>query len=425
MDKYIFNKADDFTRRSFVKGAAAGLLGVSMMTEESFAATRPVNKNPKAKSIIYLYMSGGLSHIDSFDVKPENSNVRGESSALKSNADGVRVSKFFPNMAKQMNKVAIINSLTTTQGAHAQGNYFMHTSYESRGTIVHPHIGSWVSKLSPSKLTLPTNVKVRPGGTLGGGWMGGKHAALPVDNPKEGIKYSKRHRTVKEEEFNKRVSILESMNREFQQTYRQKSVKEYSETYKDAIGLMSSKDLDAFDIMKEKETTRKAYGDNPFGQGVLLARRLVERGVKFVEVNLGGWDHHDNIYGRFASNAATLDQAMAALLGELSSKGLLESTLVVLATEFGRTPVINVNSGRDHYPKAFTGLLAGGGIKGGQIYGKTDKDGMNVVENKVKVPDFNATIAYAMGYDLNKKLTSPNGRPFTFADKGKPVTSLF
>ena len=199
MDKNTFLKADEISRRSFINKLAAGCLGVTtipqLMTSNAHAESFAINKEAPAKAVIYLYMSGGLSHVDSFDVKPENSKVRGEASALKTNADGLRVSKFFPNMAKQMKHVAAINSLTTTQGAHDQGSYYMHTSYESRGTIVHPYLGSWVNRMAGNVHgTLPANVMIRPGGTLGAGWMPGKFAALPVDNPKDGVKYSSRHR---------------------------------------------------------------------------------------------------------------------------------------------------------------------------------------------------------------------------------------
>jgi uncharacterized protein (DUF1501 family) len=167
------------------------------------------------------------------------------------------------------------------------------------------------------------------------------------------------------------------------------------------------------------------YGDDTFGQGCLLARRLVEHGVRFVEVTLGGWDTHTDNFTRVPENCAKLDQALAALLGDLEARGLLQETLVVLTTEFGRTPKINQNEGRDHYPKAFSSLLAGGGVRGGLIYGKTDPGGHEVTENKMSVPDFNATIAYGLGLPLDTVLFSPSKRPFTIADKGQPVTQLF
>lgn len=424
------NKASEVSRRRFVSGAASGLLGVSYLSQYGFAEDKPAvisNVKGTAKSVIYLYMGGGMSHLDTFDIKPDNPEVRGDAGALKTKADGVRISKFFPKLATQMDKVAIINSLTTTQGAHEEGRYIMHTSYEKRGTIQHPELGAWASKLGGKiSKTLPSFVKVGGGGrSLGGGYFESSYAALPVGDPKAGLQYSARHRSVNEEVFNDRLTMLQQMNGQFQTKFKQKAVGSYSAMYKDAVKLMTSEDLKAFDISKEDPKVAAKYGEDRFGQGCLLARRLVEKGVKFVEVNLGGWDNHNNIYDGFADKAGILDTALGNLIEDLSSRGLLDTTLVVLATEFGRTPKINQNKGRDHYPKAFSGLLAGGGIKGGQVYGKTDAGGMNVIENKVKVTDFNATIAAALGLPIDQVLFSPSGRPFQVAHKGKPIADLF
>ena len=193
----------------------------------------------------------------------------------------------------------------------------------------------------------------------------------------------------------------------------------------DAIRMMKSEDLQAFDLNKEKDDIRDEYGRNGFGQGCLLARRLIENDVRFVEVTLGGWDTHTNNFDSVENRCATLDQGIASLLRDLERRGLLDETLVVLATEFGRTPTMNQNNGPDHYPKAFSGFLAGGGIRGGQAFGVTDEMGANVLENGVSVPDFNATIAYALGLPLEERVYSRSGRPFTIADKGQPITSIF
>ena len=423
------NKADDQTRRKFVQNAAASLLGVSLMPQifaNEKTAAQALSKGT-AKSVIYLYMSGGMSHLDSFDIKPENSEVKGKSGELKTNADGVRVSQYFPNMAKVMDKCALINSMSSTAGAHEQGRYLMHTSYSQRGTVQHPHMGAWVTKLGGKiSSTLPPFVKIGGGGrTLGGGFFEAKYAALPVGNPKDGLSYSVKHKTVTKKVFDSRIAMLEKVNADFQKSYKQKNIKAYGGIYKEAVKLMSSKDLAAFDISQESEKMTTLYGESKFGQGCLLARRLVEKGVRFVEVGLGGWDNHGNIYESFSENAAMLDQGMGALISDLSSRGLLKSTLIVLATEFGRTPNINVRAGRDHYPKAFSCVLAGGGIKGGQAYGKTDEGGKTVIDKKVKPIDFNATIAYSLGLPIDKELLSPSGRPFKIAHKGKPLTALF
>ncbi len=188
---------------------------------------------------------------------------------------------------------------------------------------------------------------------------------------------------------------------------------------------MSSQELAAFNIYLESEKIRNSYGDNPFGQGCLLARRLVENDVRFVEVSLGGWDTHQSNFVRVPEKTAILDQAVGALISDLESRGILNETLIVIATEFGRTPKINQNAGRDHYPKAFSGYIAGGGIKGGQSYGATDATGAEVEEDSLSVPDFNATIAYGLGLPLKKIIKSASRRPFTVAHKGEPVIDLF
>ncbi len=196
--------------------------------------------------------------------------------------------------------------------------------------------------------------------------------------------------------------------------------------YDEAIKLMSSKDLEAFDLQKESEAMRAAYGSDSFGRGCLLARRLVEHGVRFVEVTYGGWDTHNQNFDAMEEKCPTLDRAVAALLGDLEARGMLQDTLVVLTTEFGRTPqIVTERMGRNHYPKAFSAMLAGGGIKGGMKYGKTDAGGEEVIENKIEVPDFNATIAHALGLPIEHVVFSPSQRPFTVAHKGKPITELF
>jgi hypothetical protein len=425
---------DPFTRRAFVSGAAKSLLGVgaipmlSGLGNTSLASGQPINSPGKAKACIYLYMNGGMSHLDTFDTKP-GAETQGPVESIKTSADGVQLSEFFPLLSKQMHNVAIINSMNSTQGAHAQGNYFMHTSYALRGTVKHPDMGAWASKhLGKINPGLPANVKV--GGAsngLGGGFLESEFAALPIGNPESGLQHSSLLEGVTNSRFGRRLRKLKDMNSEFASNYDTKEARAYASMYDEAVTLMKSKDLESFDLKQETEAVRDRYGRDAFGQGCLLARRLVENGVRFVEVNNGGWDTHGDNFGRVAEKGAVLDRALASLLADLESSGLLDSTLVVLATEFGRTPKIfqERDNGRNHYPQAFSCLLAGGGIKGGQKYGKTDKEGREVVDNLVTVPDFNATIATALGLPLEKKTMSPSMRPFTVADKGEPAMGLF
>lgn len=417
-------------RRDFLTHAARAFLGVGALPflPRSVAAdTLSVPLAGTAKRVIYLYMGGGMSHLDTFDPKP-GAATQGPVESLTTNVSGIRVSEFFPSMAGQMDKVAIINSLHSTQGAHAQGRYYMHTSYFMRGTIKHPDLGAYSSHLLPKRNPmLPDNVKIGGNSSgLGGGFLEAKHAALPIGNPEAGLQHSQLPKHLTEKRFSKRLRRVQQMNSQFAAKYDQKSVRAYAAMYDEAVQLMNSEDLKAFDLSRESAATRAAYGEDKFAQGLLLARRLVEHDVRFVEVDNGGWDTHTDNFNRVAEKSAILDQALAALLSDLHDRGLLEDTLVVLATEFGRTPeIVTERNGRNHYPKAFTCLLAGGGIQGGQAYGKTDAEGREVEEDAVTVPDFNATIAHALGLPIEQEVFSPSQRPFRVANDGVPLKQLF
>ena len=426
--KQLLHRADEFDRRRFISSTAKSLLGVAlaptlaplpMMAAES-------NSRRRAKKVIYLYMSGGMSHLDTFDPKPDTEEA-GPVKAIPTTADDVFLSEYMSAMASQMDKVAVVRGMSTNQGAHEQGNYLMHSSYQMRGTITHPGLGAWIHRLDgKTSRTLPASVRIGGGSRgAGAGFLESKYSPLVLSNPNEGLKNSRRADGISPKEFNDRLMLSEAFDREFHQTYNQKKVRAYQDMYDDALRLMRSEDLKAFDLGQEDSEVREAYGDNSFGQGCLLARRLVENDVRFVEVTLGGWDTHSNNFTSVAQRAAVLDQALANLLIDLERRGMLDETLVVLATEFGRTPRINQNEGRDHFPKAFSCLLAGGGIRGGQAWGKTDKTGSNILEHKVMVPDFNATIAYALGLPYEEEIYSASKRPFKVANNGQPVTGLF
>lgn len=432
---FQFNKkTDSLTRRVFVSGAAKSMLGVGTLPllsqlasadEKSEAITK--QRAATAKSVIYVYLSGGMSHLDTFDTKP-GAKTQGPVESIKTSADNVRISEYFPKLAHQMHNVAAVNSMTSTQGAHEQGRYFMHTSYFLRGTITHPDMGGWSSfHLGKRNKTLPANIKI--GGNsngLGGGFLEAEHGALPIGDPNSGLQNSVLPPGVTPEQFARRLSRAQAMNDQFVKSYNVKSARAYAGMYNEAVKLMDSKDLLAFDISKEKSEMHQLYGENKLGQACLLARRLVENGVRFVEVTDGGWDTHNDNFNSVQTKGAVLDQALAGLLGDLESRGMLKDTLVVLATEFGRTPtIVEARNGRNHYPKAFSCLLAGGGIKGGLKYGKTDAEGREVEEDMVTIPDFNATIAASLGLPLKEKVFSPSRRPFTVADDGEVVEDLF
>jgi hypothetical protein len=346
----------------------------------------------------------------------------GDVKTIPTSADGVLLSENLPLTAKHMHNSAIIKTMVTSQGAHEQASYLMHTSYLKRGTIVHPTFGSWVSKLSgPINRTIPRNVKIG-GGRGSAGFLEAEHGALPIGNPKEGLANSTMADYLDHEKFGSRISMAEKMNVNFTAQYNQKQVRAYSKLYQDAVKLMNSEDLNAFDITQEPEAMHELYGTTNFGQGCLLARRLIENKVRYVEVSRGGWDTHDNNFEAVANNCADIDKALSALLIDLEMRGLLKETLVVLTSEFGRTPNINGRDGRDHWPYCFTAFMAGGGVKGGTTYGEVDKIGRSPIAGKpIKPEDLNASIAYLLGLPLKDVQYSPSGRPFTIAHNGEPL----
>jgi hypothetical protein len=431
MNPSDFNRGDELGRRRFISNAARFYLGVNLlpMFGPSVASGAPVAAGAKAKNVIYLFMSGGMSHLDTFDPKPKKKDVMGPMEAIPTKATDILVGKHLPKTAGVMDKVCVVNSMTSQQGAHEQGTYIMHTSYEMRGTVKHPSLGSWVLKLGgrlnpeiPGFVAIDASQE-----STGGGFFGAKYAAAPIGSPSEGLQDSRKPGGITQEDFDRRLTLADRLNKQFHGRYQNADVKAYEELYQEAIRLMNSKDLKAFNINDEPQSVRETYGSGRFAQGCMLARRLVEHGVRFVEVQLGGWDTHYDNFAAVEGRCKEFDQAYAGLIADLDQRGLLKDTLVVVATEFGRTPTINTEhqNGRDHHPSAFTCLLAGGGVKGGFKYGESDAKGERVKDNPVTVQDFNATIAHALGLPHDLVVMSPSGRPFKVADKGVPVTEVF
>lgn len=434
---------DELTRRQFMVNAAQSYLGVSLMPmlgasvatsafgQSSKGGARPAT----AKSVIYLNMAGGMSHLDTFDLKPraDREEIQGPTQELKTNVDGASVSSHLAGMATIRDRMCVINSMTSTQGAHEQGQYLLHKNYNPRGTTVHPSLGSWILKLG-GRLNedIPGYVAVRTSSEYSsGGFFGASYSAAPIGSPDEGLQNVNRYRSVTEQDFDARISLAAKMNAEFHSKYNQQQVKAYEGLYDEAVSLMRSEDLKAFDLSQENGQLRDEYGRNHFGQGCLLARRLVKHGVRFVEVTLGGWDSHYDNFAAVENRSKTLDRAYTALIKDLEKQGLLDTTIVALNTEFGRSPQIvkHHSNGRDHHPAAFSAVLAGGGIKGGITYGESDRIGRKVSDKPVSHRDFNTTIGYALGLDVTKTLYSPDKRPFTLTGKdnsghGEPITEI-
>ena len=429
MTKRSLNKLSTQNRRSFMACSAAALLGVTYKPS-SFADKKknyPLRKNP-AKRIISLYMGGGMSQLETFSPRPEAAvEVTGPGKAIKTSVDGIQISHYMPKTAKLIHHGVIFRSLNSNQGAHAEASYFMKTNWRMRGTIQHPHLGSWANKLD-GKLNpeLPGFINISsfvP--KTGAGYMGADYEPLLIRSPEEGLTTAKIRKGETLQELNRKINLAKRLDAKFRKTYAGQEVDSYGKIYEATGKLMTSKDLDAFDISQESKQRKKLYGESRFGMACLLARRLSKSGVRFVEVDMGGWDTHTENFKRVPFLSSELDRGLSALLTDLASTGELDETLIVVKSEFGRTPVINVNEGRDHYPQAFCGFVAGGGIKGGQVYGDIDKEGKKITKDKLDVTDFNSTIAWASGLDVFHEVKSPSGRPFTLAGKGKPVTELF
>jgi len=419
--KNPYLKLDPASRREFMLRTAKTALGVSVLSgfDNLKAASEPAAKGGKAKSVIYLYMGGGMSHIDTFD--PKTGTTKGFKDPIKTNAD-MMLGGYMTKMAEHGDKITVVRSMTSKTGVHEAGSYIMHTGYDPRGTIVHPTLGSWAQHFKGrSHKTLPSSVTIGSG-TANAGFFSPSMAPVPISNAESGLQNVKS--SVTDDMFKKRVALMNEFDTAFRDKYHSPEVRAYTEFYDETMNLLTSGDLEAFDLTKEDQATRDMYGRG-FGQGCLLARRLVQSGVRFIEVSTGGWDMHNYIDEGMERTGTGMDNAFAALLTDLKRTGLLDSTMVVLGSEFGRTPNINENSGRDHYPKVYSTVFAGGGVKGGYVHGASDKDGREVADKQVTVQDFIATIGAAMGLPVSEVVMSPSGRPFTVGDKGKVVNEIF
>lgn len=429
----FLNGLGELDRRTFVEYTAKSLLGVSVLpmlgrsvvAAEKSAAVKAAGG--KAKRLIYLYMAGAMSHLDTFDLKPGHDH-QGQTKGIQTSVSGCQIGENLPNLASQFDKLAVIRSMYTRTADHEAGEYLMRTSYDKIATERHPSLGPWMQRLTGRQnKTLPDTVLIsNPARHPAAGFLDPTHSPLPIGDPNRGLENTKAPAYLTESSFEKRIDLIDKFDRKFRTKYDVRNVKTYSDFYTEAIALLNSGELKAFDLSEEKPEDRDRYGRDNFGQGCLLARRLIENNVRCVEVSFGGWDMHANIYNTnsFPRRAAIMDQAVGNLLKDLEERGLLKDTLVVLTTEFGRTPAINYNAGRDHHPAAFSSFLAGAGISGGRFYGKSDKGGVNVEDDGVEPADLNATIATALGLPIETVIHSPSGRPFKVAHDGKPVMEL-
>ncbi len=401
-----------------------------------------------AKQVIFLYMSGGASHLDTFDPKP-GAATQGDSKAIDTVVSGVKIARSLPQIAKHMDDIALIRGMSSKEGNHERARYLMHTGYAPTPTVVHAGFGSVIShELGLATAELPEFISINGPGARPG-YIGVKHApfAIQVQAPAGGMderqrpgaarKGSRGKRpvvqnltspsTVSPERRDERIGFLEKLNGRFSKD-RTKAVGEaQTAMFERARRLMDSPKNTAFDVEGESEATIARYGKSRFGMGCLMARRLIDEGVKCVEVMMGGWDTHDDGFNKVRALNGQLDPAVSALLDDLKKSGKLAETLVVWVGDFGRTPRIDTGrNGRGHYPRAWSTWMAGGGVQGGRVIGKTDARAETVVDGHVKPEDFYASIAHATGIDAAKTFYTGQGRPIQIVYKdGRVVKDLF
>jgi hypothetical protein len=402
-------------------GGLGGLLSLAIPRWQACAAADSARKQGKA--CILLWMNGGPSHIDTFDPKP-GTKAGGTFKTIGTKIPDVKICEHLPLLAEQADRLAIIRSMTSKEGNHDRGQYLMHTGYAPSATLKHPSLGAWVShELGDPKFELPNFVSIC-GPSISAGFMGAEYNPFAVLHPGEGVRNLPLAKDVDRSRFDSRLEALNILQDNFQAESGSASVGIHNTVYQKAVRLMRSPLVKAFDVSTEPASVLKAYGDDDFGRSCLMARRLVEAGVKFVEVTLDGWDTHVDNFTGVRNLLGHLDPAMATLLKDLAERDRLDDTLVIWMGEFGRSPKINQVEGRDHYPAAWSAVLAGGGVRGGQVYGSTDEEGAKVVADAVTVPNYFATLAKLLGIDPARELMSPVGRPIAISEAGRPIERL-
>jgi hypothetical protein len=376
----------------------------------------------RAKSVILLWMNGGPSHLDTWD--PKLGKVAGPTKAIKTSAPGLMISEHLPLVARHATKLAVVRGMTSKEGNHQRAQYLLRTGYAPNPTVVHPTLAAWVGKrLGEPASGLPASVSLG-GPSLGAGFFGVEYGPFVVQAPGQmplNVGYGP---GVDDARFEARRRLLDGVEAGFAAKTGDPKVEGRRALYAKADRLMHAATLKAFDASEESESVRAPFGDTPFGKGCLTAARLVASGVRFVEVTLDGWDTHQDNFGRTRRLMGILDPAMSALFDDLQRRGLADSTLVVWMGDFGRTPAINGNDGRDHHPGAWSAVLAGAGIRGGVVHGETDATGDKVVKDAETVPSLLATIATTLGLDPADTVLSPVGRPISLTDGGAPIRAI-
>lgn len=424
-------------RRGFLAVGAIGGLGLTLadffrMQKAQAEIKQYESKEGTAKSVIFIFMPGGMAHQETFDPKPYAPiEYRGPMNSIDTNVTGVRLNETLVKTAQVMDKITICRSMTHGEAAHERGTHNMFTGYRPSPALAFPSMGSVVAHEFGPRNNLPPYVCVpnQPNEFAGTGYLSSSYAGFSLgSDPADGnfqVRDLQLPGGVDEIRFGNRRRMLDVVNDRFRQAEKSDSLDAVDTFYQRAYSMISSeKAREAFDINKEDAALRDAYGRNTAGARMLLARRLVEAGTRFVTLTYGGWDMHDNINGGIRGQVPAFDQGFAALITDLDQRGLLDSTLVCIASEFGRTPKINGTGGRDHWPKVFSVVMAGGGIKRGFVYGSSNATASEPEDDALTVEDWATTIYDRLGIVADKELMAPGDRPIEIVNDGKVRKAL-
>lgn len=441
MSSRCWTDCEGFSRRDVLKFGAAGLFGLTLpelLRLEARSAETQNGKRRRANAVILIWLGGGPSHLDTWDLKPDApEGIRGEFKPIATNVDGIQISEHLPKVAEVADKMSIVRSLYHSIPAHGPATLFMTTGNKPTPALQYPALGSLVAKLMPAERAVPPYVSfsdIRGGSAGQAGYLGTAYNPFGVEGAgggKGGGSLKVRGVSLPAgftlEELENRNALLEGFDKGFQALDRSTDLVDGLDTFhKQALEILrSDKTKKAFDLAQEAPALRQRYGQTPFGQGTLTARRLVEAGVRFVTISLGGWDTHGKNFEALSKRLLPqLDQTLSALVQDLSDHGLLDQTVVYCAGEFGRTPKINKNAGRDHWARSMAVALAGGGFKCGYAHGTTDPQGMAPATDPCTPDDIAATIFHCLGIDPHQELMTPTGRPVQLFREGKIIEKL-
>jgi uncharacterized protein (DUF1501 family) len=410
------------SRRGFLRTIGAGAAGWASLSWLDRLTLHAEELRKARKACILLWMAGGPSQFETFDPKP-GAETQGSTRAIPTAVPGIMVAEHWKKVAGVASELAIIRSMTSKEGNHGRATYLLHTGYAPSGGIVHPGFGSIVaSELGQPDFDLPQFVSIQ-GESIGPSFLGVQYAPFVVTDPNRPP--DNLAASVPGDRLNRRLGLLKELEGAFARSGAADQVRDHQALYDQTAHMVLSPRVRAFDLSAESEKVRDTYGRTAFGQGCLMARRLIEAGVTFVEVQSTGWDTHGNELPSLKKLIPPVDQGTAALLTDLRQRGLLEKTLVIWMGEFGRTPRINLTAGRDHFPKAFNMALAGCGVKGGRVIGATNKLGTEVVERPILVQDLFCTFCRALGINPRRENQSNVGRPIKIVEDGEAVKEVF